>query len=125
LQPPVNARLNRQFGNPRKLGRLRSDENLRNQLLNGHHHLRGVVPSGAFLERQLRAEVYQKLDKSLLPNLRNVDPEVARAVAHYDPGNQYAVDYMWITSGVGYNAGDIRARLPEAPTDSWRMLFDP
>src|SRR5439155_23211318 len=63
--------------------------------------------------------------KSPLPNLRNVDPEVARAVSHYDPGNQYAVDYMWITSGVGYNAGDIRARFPEAPTDSWRMLFDP
>src|SRR5256886_2646867 len=47
------------------------------------------------------------------------------AEALYDPGNQYSVDYMWITSGVGYNVADIRARLPDAPVDSWRMLFDP
>ena len=98
---------------------------LETKLLTGHTNYDLVVPSGAFLERQLQADIYQKLDKSLLPNLKNVDPEVARAVAHYDPGNQYSVDYMWITSGVGYNTADIRARLADAPVDSWRMLFDP
>jgi putrescine transport system substrate-binding protein len=84
-----------------------------------------VAPSAAFLERQLQADIYQKLDKSLLPNLKNVDPDVARAVALYDPGNQYSVDYMWITSGVGYNVADVRANFADAPLDSWRMIFDP
>ncbi|TLY59863.1 MAG: extracellular solute-binding protein [Gammaproteobacteria bacterium] len=125
IQPTVIADFSREYGIHVNYDVFDSNEILETKLLTGHTNYDVVVPSGAFLERQLQAEVYQKLDKSLLPNLRNVDPEVARAVAHYDPGNQYAVDYMWITSGVGYNAGDIRARLPEAPTDSWRMLFDP
>jgi len=125
IQPTVIADFSREYGIHVNYDVFDSNEILETKLLTGHTNYDVVVPSGAFLERQLQAEVYQKLDKSLLPNLRNVDPEVARAVAHYDPGNQYAVDYMWITSGVGYNAGDIRARLPDAPTDSWRMLFDP
>jgi putrescine transport system substrate-binding protein len=102
-----------------------SNEILETKLLTGHTNYDIVAPSGAFLERQIRADIYQKLDKALLPNLANVDPQVARATALYDPGNRYAVDYMWITSGVGYNKAAIRARLADAPLDSWRMIFDP
>jgi putrescine transport system substrate-binding protein len=102
-----------------------SNEILETKLLTGHTNYDIVVPSGPFLERQLQADVYQKLDKALIPNLKNLDPEVARATALYDPGNRYSVDYMWITSGIGYNVKEIRARMPDAPVDSWRMLFDP
>ncbi len=102
-----------------------SNEILETKLLTGHTNYDVVVPSAAFMERQLQADIYQKLDKSLLPNLKNVDPQIQRALAVYDPGNQYAVDYMWITSGVGYNAAAVRARMPDAPVDSWRMIFDP
>jgi len=102
-----------------------SNEVLETKLLTGHTNYDVVVPSGAFLERQIKAGIYQKLDKSLLPNLKYVDPEVARGAAGYDPGNEYGVDYMWITSGPGYNVAKIRQRMPDAPVDSWRMLFDP
>ena len=102
-----------------------SNEILETKLLTGHTNYDVVVPSAAFMERQLQADIYQKLDKSLLPNLKNLDPGIQAALAIYDPGNQYAVDYMWITSGVGYNAAAIQARLPDAPVDSWRMIFDP
>ncbi len=102
-----------------------SNEVLETRLLAGDTNYDVVVPSGPFLERQIAAGVYRKLDKSRLPNLRNVDPEIARATALYDPGNQYAVDYMWITSGPGYNTAMIRARMPDAPVDSWRMILDP
>ena len=102
-----------------------SNEILETKLLTGHTNYDIVVPSGAFLERQIAADIYQKLDKSQLPNLKNVDPDVARATALYDPGNQYNVDYMWITSGVGYNSGEIKRRMADAPVDSWRMLFEP
>jgi putrescine transport system substrate-binding protein len=98
---------------------------LETRLLAGHTNYDVVVPSGPFLERQIAAGVYRKLDKSLLPNLKNLDPEIARATALYDPGNQYAVDYMWITSGPGYNTVKIRERMADAPVDSWRMLYDP
>src|ERR1700756_98123 len=125
IEPAVIADFSREYGIHVNYDVFDSNEILETKLLTGHTNYDIVVPSGAFLERQLQAEVYQKLDKSLLPNLRNVDPDVARAVANYDPGNQYSVDYMWITSGVGYNIAEIRARLPGAPTGSWRMLLDP
>jgi putrescine transport system substrate-binding protein len=102
-----------------------SNEILETKLLTGHTNYDLVVPSAAFMERQLQADIYQTLDKSLLPNLKNLDPGIQSALAIYDPGNQYAVDYMWITSGVGYNAAAIKARMPDAPVDSWRMIFDP
>ncbi len=102
-----------------------SNEVLETKLLTGHTGYDVVVPSGPFLERQIEAGVYRKLDKARLPHLKDVDPEVARATALYDPGNQHAVDYMWITSGPGYNTEMISKRMPDAPTDSWRMFFDP
>jgi putrescine transport system substrate-binding protein len=124
IQPSVVADFQKEYGIRVNYDVFDSNEMLETKLLTGHTNYDIVVPSGAFLERQLQADIYQKLDKSQLPNLKNVDPDVARAVANYDPGNHYSVDYMWITSGVGYNTADIRARLPDAPVDSWRMLFD-
>jgi putrescine transport system substrate-binding protein len=125
IQPSVIADFEKQYGIRVNYDVFDSNEILETKLLTGHTNYDIVVPSAAFLERQLQADIYQKLDKAQLPNLKNVDPDVARAVALYDPGNQYSVDYMWITSGVGYNVAAIRARMPDAPLDSWRMLFDP
>jgi putrescine transport system substrate-binding protein len=102
-----------------------SNEVLETRLLTGHTNYDVVVPSAAFLERQIKAGVYQKLDKTRLPNLKNMDSEVAGGVAQYDSGNEYSVDYMWITSGVGYNVAKIKERMPDAPVSSWRMLYDP
>ena len=125
IQPTVVADFEKQYGIHVNYDVFDSNEILETRLLTGHTNYDVVVPSGAFLERQIQADIYRKLDKSLLPNLKNVDPEVARAESVYDPGNQYSVDYTWITSGVGYNSAEIRARMPAAPVDSWRMLFDP
>ena len=103
-----------------------SDEILETKLLAGHSTYDIVVPSAYFLEHEIKAGVYQKIDKSKLPNLKNMDPEVALGLAAYDPGNQYAVGYMWLsTTGIGYNVGEIKARMTDAPVDSWRMFFDP
>jgi putrescine transport system substrate-binding protein len=125
IQPTVIADFQKEYGIRVNYDVFDSNEILETKLLTGHTNYDIVVPSGAFLERQIQADIYQKLDKTLLPNLKNVDPQVARAAAVYDPGNQYSVDYMWITSGVGFNVEEIRARMPDAPRDSWRMLFDP
>ena len=116
IQPAVIADFEKEYGIHVNYDVFDSNEILETKLLTGHTNYDVVVPSGAFLERQLQADIYQKLDKSLLPNLKNVDPRRGpRRVPLYDPGNQYSVDYMWITSGVGYNAAEIRQRLPDAP----------
>jgi putrescine transport system substrate-binding protein len=125
IQPAVIKDFEKQTGIHVNYDVFDSNEILETKLLTGHTNYDLVVPSAAFMERQLQADIYQKLDKSLLPNLKNLDPGIQSALAIYDPDNQYAVDYMWITSGVGYNAAAIKARMPDAPVDSWRMIFDP
>jgi putrescine transport system substrate-binding protein len=102
-----------------------SNEVLETKLLAGTTGYDIVVPSASFLERQIRAGVFQKLDKSKIPNLKNMDPEITAAIAKHDPGNEHSVNYLWGTSGVGYNVDMIAKRMPDAPVDSWRMFYDP
>ena len=85
-----------------------------------------MVPTGYFLQRQIAAGVFQKLDKSKLPNLVNAWPDIAGKLAFYDPGNQYAVNYMWGTTGIGYNVKKMHEVLgPAATIDSWDVVFRP
>jgi putrescine transport system substrate-binding protein len=102
-----------------------SNEVLETKLLAGRTGYDIVVPSASFLERQIKAGVFQKLDPAKLPNLKNVDPEISKRVALHDPGNEHSVNYFWGTSGVGYNEAKILERLPNAPVDSFAMFFDP
>ena len=125
IQPSVITDFEKEYGIRVNYDVFDSNEILETKLLTGHTNYDVVVPSAAFLERQVQADIYQKLNKAWLPNLKNVDPDVERGLSHYDGGLEYSVDYMWITSGVGYNSGEIRARMADAPVDSWRMLFDP
>ncbi|MGQ7790949.1 polyamine ABC transporter substrate-binding protein [Faunimonas sp. B44] len=102
-----------------------SNEIVETKLLAGGTGYDVVVPSAEFLARQIQAGVFQKLDKSKLPNLENVWPEIAERVAIYDPENAYSVNYMWGTTGIGYNVAKIEERMPDAPVNSWDMIFKP
>ena len=103
-----------------------SDEIMEAKLLAGHSSYDIAVPGEAFFEKDVKAGIFQKLDRSLLPNLKNLDPDAVRTTAVVDPGNLYGVDYTWLASvGIGYDAAKIKARLPNAPVDSWQLIFDP
>ena len=102
-----------------------SNEVLETKLLTGNSGYDVVVPSAYFLERQIQAGVFRKLDKSKLPNLANMDAELQQRVAEHDPGNEHAGIYMWGTTGIGYDAGKSEAIMPDAPVDSWSLIFDP
>ncbi len=102
-----------------------SNEMLETKLLAGNTGYDIVVPSASFLYRQLQAGVHQKLDKSQLPNLANVEPDIAKRLEAFDPGNEYSVNYMWGTSGVGYNVEKIAERMKNAPVNSFAMFYDP
>ncbi len=84
-----------------------------------------VVPTAANVGRMIEVGIFMPLDKSKLPNLANLWPEINALLEKYDPGNAHAVDYMWGTTGIGYNVAKIAERMPDAPTDSWAMIFDP
>ncbi len=101
-----------------------SNEVLETRLLAGRTGYDIVVPSAPFLSRQIAANVHQRLDPAKLPNLANMWPDIQRRIAAYDPGNAYSVNYLWGTTGIGYNAAKIRERMPDAPLDSWKLAFD-
>lgn len=102
-----------------------NNELLETKLLAGNSGYDVVVPTGPFLARQIQAGVFQKLDKSKLPNLENLWPEVSDRLAKYDPGNEYAVNYLWGTTGIGYNVAKVKAALGDVAIDSWDILFKP
>jgi putrescine transport system substrate-binding protein len=102
-----------------------SNEVLETKLLAGKTGYDVVVPSASFLERQIKAGVFMTLDKSKLPNLANMDPEIMQRVALHDPGNEHAVPYLWGTTGIGYNPEKVKAALGVDTIDSWSVIFDP
>ena len=103
-----------------------ANETLETRLLAGKSGYDVVVPTAYFLQRQITAHVFQRLDKSRLPNLANAWPVVTKQLAVYDPGNQYAANYMWGTTGIGYNVKAVQKILgPDAKIDSWDIIFKP
>ncbi len=102
-----------------------SNEILETRLFAGSSGYDVVVPTGTFLLRQIQADIYQPLDTSLLTNLPNMWDVVTERAAAFDPGNAHSVNYMWGTTGLGYNSDRVAELLPDAPVDSWALIFDP
>ena len=102
-----------------------SNEVLEAKLLAGNTGYDIVVPTANFVARQIQAGVFQALDKTKLPNYKNLDPDIMKVLAAYDPDNQHVLPWMWGTTGVGYNVKMIKDRMPDAPIGSWDMIFKP
>ena len=103
-----------------------SNELLETKMLAGNSGYDVVVPTADFLQRQIAAGAFQKLDKSKLPNIDNAWDKIAERTSSYDPGNEYSVNYMWGTTGIGANVGKVTEALGEdAPLGSLDLVFDP
>jgi putrescine transport system substrate-binding protein len=102
-----------------------SPETLESRMLMGSSGFDVVVPTAAFIERQIRSGAYLALDKAKLPNLGNLDPVLMSRVALNDPGNAHGIVYTWGTFGIGINKAMVSKLLPHDSLDSWRLLFDP
>ncbi|MGU9964058.1 MAG: polyamine ABC transporter substrate-binding protein [Candidatus Halichondribacter symbioticus] len=103
-----------------------SNEVLEAKLLAGASGYDIVVPTSDFLQRQIAAGIYQKLDKSKLPNLKNMDADLMANAATYDTDNAHSVIYLWGTTGIGYNINAVRERLgDDYEINSWDMVFNP
>jgi putrescine transport system substrate-binding protein len=102
-----------------------SNEVLETKLLAGRSGYDVVVPTAPFLERQIKAGVFLPLDKSKLPNLLKMDPEIMKRVAAHDPGNQHAITYLWGTVGLGYNPDQVKRALGTGTIDSWAAILEP
>jgi putrescine transport system substrate-binding protein len=102
-----------------------AEETMEARLLAGGSGYDIVSASTDFFSREIKAGVYETLDKSKLPNLKNIDPRVLAIQSAYDPGNAHAVPYLHSMNGFAYNVDMVKARMPNAPVDSLDMLFKP
>jgi len=102
-----------------------SNEVLETKLLAGRSGYDVVVPTAPFLERQVRAGVFLKLDKSRLPNLLHMDPQIMERTARHDPGNEHSITYLWGTVGIGYNPDMVKKALGTDTIDSWSAVLEP
>lgn len=103
-----------------------SNEVLETKMLAGGSGYDVVVPSGTFLQRQITAGAFQKLDMSKLSNAGNLWDVIKDRTAQYDPGNEYSINYMWGTTGIGVNTGKVAEALGEdAPIGSLALIFEP
>src|SRR5204863_9832393 len=130
VEPTVIEAFTKETGIKVRYDTFDANETLETKLLAGKSGYDVVVPTAYFLERQIKAGVFQKLDKSKLKNLGNVWPEIAQRLAVYDPGHQYAVNYMWGTTGIGYNVKKAHEVLKavgpiDAAMGSWDTVFKP
>ncbi|HEX4024855.1 MAG TPA: polyamine ABC transporter substrate-binding protein [Steroidobacteraceae bacterium] len=125
IDPSVVPAFEKEYGIHVNYDVFDSNEVLETKLLAGGSGYDVVVPSASFLQRQVQAGVFRKLDRALLPNLKNLDPDITRRIQVNDPGNQYGVNYLWGTSGIGYNVDKVHSSMADAPVDSFAMLYDP
>ena len=102
-----------------------AEETMEARLMAGSSGYDVVSASTDFFSREIRAGVYVPLDKSKLPNWKNLDPRILAIQAAYDPGNVHAVPYLHSINGFAYNVDMVKARMPDAPVDSLDMLFKP
>lgn len=103
-----------------------SNDVLETKMLAGKSGYDVVVPSGTFLQRQISAGAFQKLDKALLPNLSNMWDVVEDRTSKYDPENAHSINYMWGTTGIGVNVAKVQEALgPDAPIGSLELIFNP
>jgi putrescine transport system substrate-binding protein len=126
IAPSVIEEFTKETGIKVRYDTFDSNDTLETKLLAGKSGYDVVVPTAYFLERQIKAGIFQKLDKAKLPNLVNMWPEITQRLASYDPGNTYAVNYMWGTIGIGYNVKKAREALGgDGRIDSWDIVFKP
>src|SRR5882724_1675344 len=125
LAPDTIAAFEKQSGVKVRVSYFDTNETLEARMLTGHSGFDVVLPTAPFFQRQIRSGAYLPLDKTRLPNLANLDPAIMARVALNDPGNAHGVVYAWGTYGIGYNAKMMADALPDAPLNSWRLIFDP
>ena len=102
-----------------------AEETMEARLLAGGSGYDIVSASTDYFSREIKAGVFETLDKSKLPNWSNLDPHILAIQAAYDPNNAHAVPYLHSINGFAYNVDMVKARMPSAPVDSLDMLFKP
>jgi putrescine transport system substrate-binding protein len=125
IAPNVLADFEKETGIKVHYAAFPSQEVMETTLLTGHTQYDVVVVPGNVLEHLIGARVFRVLDRSRMPNWRNLDTDVMARLARQDPGNRFAAAYLWGTTGIGINVSRASRILPGVPLDGWSLIYDP
>jgi putrescine transport system substrate-binding protein len=102
-----------------------SNEVLHTKLVAGRTGYDIVVPGSHFAKMQIDGGLLAKLDKSRLPNLKNLDPAVQAQLAKLDPGNDHLVNWLWGYTTVGINTAQVKKAIGALPMPDnvWDLVF--
>lgn len=102
-----------------------NNEMLEAKMLTGNSGYDLGVPGIAFLPRQIKAGAYQKINKDLIPNYKNIDPALLKLLEQADPGNEYAVPYFSGVNTIAINAKGKELLGGKLPENAWDLMFKP
>ena len=125
IDPQILADFTKETGIKVQYDTFDSNEILETKVLQGNTGYDIVAPSNHNIPRYIIAGAIAPLDKSKLPNNKNLWPDIMSHMEPFDPGQKYTVPYMWGTIGIGYNVKEVAKRLPGVAIDSWSVVFDP
>ncbi len=125
IAPETIPRFEKETGITVRYDTMDSNDVLEGKLLAGATGYDLVVPSGSFFAVQVKAGLFQEIDRHRLPHYHHLDPAILQRLEPLDPGLKHGVPYMFGTTGLGYDVNKILARMPDAPLDSWDLLFKP
>lgn len=101
-----------------------SAEMMQSKVMAGNSGYDVIIATSNTLPQLISAGVLEEIDHKGLSNWSNIDPEILSKLQSNDPGNRYAVPYLWGTTGIGFDEDKVRVALGDnAPTDSWDLLF--
>lgn len=127
IAPDTVANFEKEYGIKVRYDVFDSNEIVHAKLVAGKTGYDIVVPSSYWAKMQADGGLLQKIDKSKLPNLKNIDPAILAQLARLDPGNQYMVNWMWGYTTVGINVDKVKAALGDLPMpdNTWDLVFKP
>ncbi|MFV2029546.1 polyamine ABC transporter substrate-binding protein [Neisseria sp. S1] len=127
VDPETVSAFEKQYGVKVTYDVYNSDEALEAKVLSGKSGYDIAGPSNAFIGRQIKAGTYQKLDKSLITNYKNINPKLLELMQEVDPGNEYAVPFFWGTNTFAININRVKNALgtDKLPDNQWDLVFNP
>ncbi len=127
IAPDMIASFEKETGIKVRYDNFDNNEILHAKMVAGHSGYDIVVPSSYFGRMQLMGGLLKPLDRSLIPNWKNLDPNILKALSTVDPGNKYLVDWAWGYTTVGINVDKVKKALGDLPmpADAWDLLFKP
>ena len=104
-----------------------NNEGLQAKLVAGNTGYDIVVPGAVFAKPQIESALLQKLDKTRLTNIANLDPAIMAKLGTVDPGNAYLVPWAWSFTTVGINKAKVAQALGNTPmpANAWDLVFNP